>query len=297
MQVANEDAQDRLVTLMERLNIRPIVVASHPRSGTHLMMDCLRLNFAECRSWKFWGQKTDSLYLDLDRVVSHSRRLTMEQIERSIRRAQRPIIKTHALADFRHVFVGRHDPFSPRLIEFLKKHASFIYIHRDGRDSLSSGFVHWGARRGCSTLGDYLRQPDENQSSRAAAWSHHVRSWLAEPGVLRVSMEQLLSDPQIALSQFASKLGLTAPRPPFRLPRIRKPHLLSRLLCALSMRSESTAVLLTEHPHDWRQLLSHDDRAVFHRDAGELLIELGYEKSDRWVGEAVQVAGGGVQGK
>ena len=30
----------------------------------------------------------------------------------------------------------------------------------------------------------YTRQPDENESSRAAAWAHHVRSWFNEPGVL-----------------------------------------------------------------------------------------------------------------
>ena len=272
---------------MERLDSKPIVVASHPRSGTHLMIDCLRLNFPECRCWKLWGEKSDALYVDMDRLVSHSQRLTVKEAERAIRRTRRPIFKTHALADFQHVFVGRHDPFSPRLIDWLKRNASFIYMHRDGRESLSSGFVHWGARKACSTLGDYMRHPDENENSRAAAWAHHVRTWLATPGVCRVSMEQLLADPRTVLGDLASRLGLKAGRGELRTPRIRRKTPISRLLRALSLHAESTAVLLTERPHDWRETLTPADRKAFHHDAGEVLIQLGYEQSDAWVGRAV----------
>ncbi len=48
---------------------RPIEVASHMRSGTHLMIDLLRRQFADCGSWKWPGERNDMLYLPLDALT------------------------------------------------------------------------------------------------------------------------------------------------------------------------------------------------------------------------------------
>ena len=47
----------RLIKGLDRDGIRPIVVASHPRCGTHLLIDTLRLNCPETRGWKFPGER------------------------------------------------------------------------------------------------------------------------------------------------------------------------------------------------------------------------------------------------
>lgn len=45
---------------------KPIIVASHPRSGTHLTMDLLRKQFPACVTYKLPTQPLDRLYLALE---------------------------------------------------------------------------------------------------------------------------------------------------------------------------------------------------------------------------------------
>ena len=45
---------------------KPILIASHPRSGTHLTIDLLRKQFQECQSYKRLGEPFDRLYLALE---------------------------------------------------------------------------------------------------------------------------------------------------------------------------------------------------------------------------------------
>ena len=47
---------------------QPVIVASHPRSGTHLLMDTLRRQFKACRSWKWPGERLDRLYCSVDEL-------------------------------------------------------------------------------------------------------------------------------------------------------------------------------------------------------------------------------------
>jgi hypothetical protein len=42
----------------------------------------------------------------------------------------------------------------------------------------------------------------------------------------------------------------------------------------------------TERLERWREAFTPEDRAFFHAEAGDLLLALGYETSDRWVGES-----------
>jgi hypothetical protein len=51
---------------------------------------------------------------------------------------------------------------------------------------------------------------------------------------------------------------------------------------------ESTAILGKPNGNEslnWRKALSEADRRFIHAHAGELLIQLGYEKDDQWVTE------------
>ncbi len=48
---------------------RPIIIATHKRSGTHLTIDTFRRQFLECNSWKYPGEPLDRLYLSLESVM------------------------------------------------------------------------------------------------------------------------------------------------------------------------------------------------------------------------------------
>ena len=51
---------------------RPIVVATHRRSGTHLTIDTLRRNFPECRPRMLPLESLHRSYLNLDRMNKNS---------------------------------------------------------------------------------------------------------------------------------------------------------------------------------------------------------------------------------
>ena len=60
--------------IFDRLNSKPIIVFSHRRSGTHLLIDLLRKQFKECQSWKYPGEPIDCLYLTMESLFYRRRR-------------------------------------------------------------------------------------------------------------------------------------------------------------------------------------------------------------------------------
>lgn len=66
------------VTLFNQIG-KPIIVATYPRSGTHLTIDLLRKQFQECESWKFLGESKSNLYLDIDPLLPSLQQSKVEQ--------------------------------------------------------------------------------------------------------------------------------------------------------------------------------------------------------------------------
>ena len=299
-----------LINYFDRTQCRPIVVASHPRSGTHLLIDSLRLNFPECRAWKRLGENLHRLYLNLDELA----RLTPAEAIAVASRCKRPVLKTHALADFSAAnLIPGPCPCDPELVTWLRGNgASFLYVYRDPREVMKSlhGFVRAspantgpgaaadgdgdGACPGAATLGAFLRER-EHGVSRPALWARHVTGWVGDASVHCVAMESLLRRPDVPLSGLAERLGLTsdagrqAAGAPghWRLPP--KPRTLLRLRLArlFTRHPSSTAIgpgLTVDEP--WQSLLGREDRQFFRDEVGDLLIKLGYEDSDDWTDPA-----------
>jgi hypothetical protein len=58
----------------------------------------------------------------------------------------------------------------------------------------------------------------------------------------------------------------------------------ARLQVAFSRDPDATTVPGSRgRPLRWREVLTQADRDFIHQEAGELLVELGYEDSDSWV--------------
>jgi hypothetical protein len=270
----------------------PIVVASHPRSGTHLTLDTFRRQFRECRSWKYWGEPLDRLYLNLESLMRREGALGEAAARRILRRAARPLVKTHALPGYRAFYLpDEHHDLPAAWVEWLGREASVCYVYRDGRDVMCSYHLYMkghDAAAYCS-IGEFMRQR-HGGASRVRAWADHVRAWLALPGVHAVAFEALVREPRRTLEGLAARLGLTLlgrqpwlPAPPTSLWALRRARLLSR-------RPETTAVRChppTERLERWREAFTPEDRAFFHAEAGDLLLALGYETSDRWVEESL----------
>src|SRR5207244_5188413 len=105
---------------------RIVVVASHRRSGTHLMLDSLRSNVRDVHG----------RFMTLERIEpSHEKHLPIAEFDRRLR-SQRGIVlvKTHPLPSAGAWQAPGADEYASELLAT----APTIYVHRDGRDVLVS---------------------------------------------------------------------------------------------------------------------------------------------------------------
>jgi hypothetical protein len=256
----------------------PVLVASHPRSGTHLMIDLLRRQFASCAARVLPGQSFADLYLSLERFQENAHRPITEQRARGIvKRARRPTLKTHMLPSFERV-----PPAHREFVMGLVGRSDRIYCVRDGRSVMCSYRIFHD--HGATPMSAFLRERVDGVS-RAARWARHIRAWMAEPGVHLMRYEALVRSPVESVEKLGQILG---ERPLGRQPTLPPPlrtvseSRLSRLLG----RSTSTAIVGKPLPGEakkWQELFDESDRRFFHEEAGDLLIELGYEQDDAWV--------------
>ena len=73
----------------------PIVINSHPRSGTHLLIDFLRRNYNECAIKKTWNKSLDDSYFSIEGLLDT--KANIENVNRKglrvLASCQSPIIK------------------------------------------------------------------------------------------------------------------------------------------------------------------------------------------------------------
>lgn len=261
---------------------RRIVLVTHRRSGTHLTIDLLRRQFAACDARKRLGEPLHALYLNLDLLLRERRPLSETRALALLRRAPRPIVKTHSLPGF-ETFRAHHADF----VDALLGDADVYCVHRDGRDVMCSLHLYFQAfdpRARCS-LSEFLRQQGDGMS-RPRRWAEHVLRWRATPGVRTLAYESLLADPRAALTRLSRELALEARfDEPLLPPRLRNAWQ-ARWLRLFSRRPPVTTVLSDpsgrRKAQRWRKAFSVDDRRFFQREAGDALLALGYESCDAW---------------
>ncbi len=264
-------------------NCRPVVVGSHPRSGTHLLIDALRRQFEECQTWKWPGERLDRLYCNVDEMGGGGL-LDAETARRILGRADRPVVKTHAWPGYQDTFLGSQpEGLASDWVEWLDRQGTIFYIYRDGRDVLCSYqlFRQKFDPDAEGPLGAFIRQEEEG-TNRVRRWVKHVRSWLSVPNVHAVQFERLLDQPETVIQDLADELELD---PTWREPLLPRPFQSiweSRWARLVLMQPESTAIINGTR-QQWQDVFSADDRQFFQREAGDVLIDLGYVDSAAWV--------------
>ncbi len=263
-------------------DVRPIVVASHPRSGTHLLLDTLRRQFEACQSWKWPGERLDRLYCNVDEVPGDML-LDERTARRVLRRTARPLVKTHSWPGYQRGFLDSHEGgLRPEWVRWLNDHATVFYIYRDGRDVLCSYQLFRQSfdpdTRG--SIGAFLRGTEDG-TNRVRRWANHVQAWRRHPNAHLIRFEALLDDPAPVIRRIGDVIG----EPPvLKEPLLPDPFSSiweSRLARLFGVRPESTAIINGES-QNWENAFTAEDCAFFHEQAGELLLELEYEPSADW---------------
>ncbi len=285
---------DDFAACLKEISTRPVVVASHPRSGTHLMIDVIRRHFNDCRGWKWPGEPFERLFVDVDwlglpRWQGPTRG---EQVHstfpsimiRILRRSPRCVLKTHfAGGPSSWLSSSDGDPFREIFFKWLQPRATMLYVHRSGRSVLASHFMQHIQREDSRHLSfsDWLRHENEDGQSRPSAWAAHVERWAAQPQVMATfRAEDVLSDVCATVASLSQALGLEPDRQP-GLPKGWQSLTARRLGRLLMIRPESTSQLghrRRGRKPSWTSLASDADEHFYTAEVG------GAEK--RWGGDS-----------
>ena len=199
---------------------------------------------------------------------------------------------THAQAEFADRFMAAYaasvgtrrwaekTPLNIRHLDWIWHHfpkARFIHVIRDGRDTVSSMRNHANRRL---VNGQWQRVPqDASLESLILRWQSDVRRGIARRGDRRyyeVRYEDLVGDPRATLEPLFAFLG-----EPFEeqvldyrtdTERAREPADAPGRMGSIHGQSVGR----------WRTDLTEDEQQLFKREAGPLLIELGYESNYDW---------------
>jgi len=181
--------------------------------------------------------------------------------------------------------------------------ARVIHIIRDGRDAVVSAAHHsrnFGkARKGTRTPGDRRADPGElrlagesifagNSLKRMAAeWSRRVGKTVEDgPALLgesyaEVRYEDLLGRPEDEVGRILRLLGADDGEETVR--RCVEAASFERLSGGRERGEEDSSSFFRKGvAGDWRGFFTEEDRRIFKQEAGELLIEIGYETDNNW---------------
>lgn len=265
---------------------RHLVVASHQRSGTHLTIDALLNNLEPYET-----------YHDLDHLAPrHPDSVPTEAFEERLRRGP-AVLKTHAHRDLEAYF---ETPEATGLARRLLEEHPVVYVHRDGRDVLTS--LYYYARENDDLLrsvsfSEFLARPtplrvDDSvrELTPTAYWKRHVEDWLDRDPVHLVSFEAMKDRYEQSLRELASFVGLPLSTPITNVVRERdlaERTLLVRLRDKLYkwLRRNLGGVELTYtsfrsgRSGTFMELFDEDDLQRVESEIGPLLERLGYERA------------------
>ncbi len=271
--ITENHAQDRWVP-----PVKPIVIISHPRSGTHLTIDGLRHFFVECVRRQRPRQSVHDLYINLDRLdQAHPFPLSPEKIQHKLtKRSERVLIKTHCTTALEQVD-AEYKEFAGDIINA----SSLVYVVRDPRPVLASYMALRPMKYPDSPtdMSTFLRSSLDCDLQPAAGWAKHVGDWIDTKGICVIRFEDMMADYNSAIGTLGTQLGLARnkkqlimyPKPKSRRENKTR-RLFGRQLC-----SSIDNLRMNITTPKWRDVMSDDDLALIQEQAGEMMTKLGYE--------------------
>ncbi len=167
-----------------------VIVISHRRSGTHLLIDAICNNFGAYKNG----------YVNLDRLApGHLKKMSVDEFTQRIGRGPH-VLKTHTYADWKRFFFQERE--AGELAGGLFADSKLIYVYRDGRDVLASLYEYAKTvfpDMSEAGFSDFIKMDNEfeplgaaESSMRVKYWAEHVGGWLERDDILLVSFEELV---------------------------------------------------------------------------------------------------------
>lgn len=258
---------------------RPVLVVSHERSGTHMLLDLLRRSFPPCRARPAFGRNPhDWLYFNLDRLCpEHAFAVGTAFADWAFARVTRPLLKSHALPGFAGV-----RPDARVWLDDTLSRSTKLYVLRDCRAVMPSFHRHQISIDPLTTrnFSEFLRTPIDKLTP-PQTWARHASAWTAQEGVHVVRYEAMIAHPEAVQKTLASVLSET-PDPTVKSlvpPRGESPW--AARLARLTGRLESSNLVeVGKRTPRWHELFTPEDLVFMDEQAGEAMRVLGYSVND-----------------
>ncbi|MDP5081568.1 MAG: sulfotransferase domain-containing protein, partial [Winogradskyella sp.] len=171
-------------------NCAPIVINSHPRSGTHLLIDFLRRNYSECAIKKTWNKSLDDLYFSIEGLLDTKAKIENVNSKglRVLASCQAPIIKYHCYSEsiLKENF--------PDWMDYLAT-AKSIYVYRNLYEVLCSTYIYMQTFDNIGkgvTLSEFIRQRFAGSPNRVAFWVNEINRKRNQKNNLFLSYEEII---------------------------------------------------------------------------------------------------------
>lgn len=261
---------------------RVLGICSHPRSGTHLLIDTLRRQCPEFSCWKWPWEPLDTVYLSLTapEPLRAGNNAESAKMNRILSRSEIALCKTHKMLSDCVRFLQSDDK---------QGSSKVLYILRDGRDVMASyhvfrqRHVEWAR----VSFRDFIRTKRRGKTP-AEIWAEHVLDAICSERCVRIRYEDLVYRASLTLLRLEKELGLGVHWSKPLLPKRQKLNAFSLGLRRFSIHPRNTAVhgrYGKLRPVKWDNELNREDRKVFHEMAGEALIKGGYVTDESWIDE------------
>lgn len=254
-------------------------------------MDSIRNNFPLYRT-----ESRSHKYMTLDFITDHYKdaMIPLDDFTKDIWDSPH-IFFTHTSSD-----VSRFYDYNPKKVEFINRlfdNSKIIYVHRDGRDVMTS-LYYYGKKFMPEiaelSFSDFIRMENnfdfssyEGTLNRVEYWKYHVESWISNDQIMHVSFEDYQTDFDNTILRTAKHLELDPPDKITKMARkappsyITKNKLLMRLFESYNFRFSKKKY----QPYYFRKgksgdYLNHfteDDYTFFYGITNNLMNQLGYK--------------------
>ncbi len=253
----------------------PVLIISHPRSGTHLTIDLIRKNFKSFYSWKFPGESLHSLYLSIEGFLADGNdKLNRKRAIYIISKPTRPLIKMHTYS-----YSTIKENYSD-WIEWIEKKGRIIYVTRDPRSMILSYYEYAQnfEARARVNFSEFIKQPFCGYSNRFLYWANINRIWTQKEDVLTIKFEEIIKNPHYIISRIGEFIGEECLFKTDPLPK-KINNIWQFRLMRIQISPENTSILGTKKmkkQHDWRKEINEPDLEFIRKNAGAEMNRIGY---------------------
>lgn len=268
-----------------------ILIISHRRSGTHLCIDSLRLNAKEIAQ-PFLTLETlfPSHKEYISRAIFKKKMLKYQEKDKNL------IIKTHLMSNMTGKYGNNNDldVDTHIFIDELFNNAKKIYIYRDGRDVMVSYYHYLNQKKiGNIEIGHKKRDKIDTDffdflQQNLPYWRQHVMSWINRENVLKLSFENFAFNYENTLNHCINFIGLEPKTDTINIYKKFQSHnslymlILNKIFQIGRIPKYSAIAPKDGNVGIWKNYFRKRENDYFKQVAGDLLIDLGYEKSFDW---------------